>query len=111
MNATENSVTIEKGARRLGNVDRKERKVMVRKSLLVLPLVLSACSETIATQETTFNFQGESLRAEVRTYDQNGRVFERRVIYDGIRAVSCSATDDLDCESAINFSRYDTRGF
>jgi len=84
---------------------------MIKRTLLILPFVLSACSETIDTRQTTFNFRGETLRAEVRTYDQNGRVFERRVIYDGIRAVSCSATDDLDCESAINFSRYDTRGF
>ncbi len=84
---------------------------MVRTSLLILPVILSACSQTIGTRETTFNFQGETLRAEVRTYDQNGRVFDRRVVYDGVRAVSCSATDDLDCAAAINYSRFDTRGF
>ncbi|MEM6374165.1 MAG: hypothetical protein AAF727_15510 [Pseudomonadota bacterium] len=78
---------------------------MLRISVLVLPLALAACSDTLSTRDTTFMYQGEVLRAEIRTYDQNGRVFDRRVIEDGIRSVSCSATDDRDCDAALRERR------
>lgn len=74
---------------------------MFRMSLLILPFLLVACSETISARDTTFNYRGETLRAEVRVYDQGGRVFERRVIYFKTGTVSCSSTDDLDCAAAL----------
>ncbi|MFL4468435.1 hypothetical protein ACERZ8_00585 [Tateyamaria armeniaca] len=80
---------------------------MLRTSLLILPLVLTACGETVATRDTTFTYRGDVLRAEVRTYDQGGRVFDRRVIFDGVRTVSCSVTDDLDCAAALRDRRND----
>lgn len=74
---------------------------MHRLALLMLPLILAACSEVVAEREGTFRFEGEDYRAVTRTLEVNGRTFDRRVVYYDFNAISCSATDDVDCEAAM----------
>ncbi|WP_299550542.1 hypothetical protein [uncultured Tateyamaria sp.] len=76
-------------------------------SVLTL-LTAAACTEITAEREGTFEYRGDTLRAVTRDYSANGRTFTKRVIYDGNRSVSCSATDDLDCRGAISYERLDS---
>ncbi|APX10789.1 hypothetical protein [Tateyamaria omphalii] len=77
-------------------------------TILALSLALAACTEVVSEQDTTFTYRGDVYRAVIRDYDANGRTFTKRVVYDGNRAVSCSATDDLDCAAAISYERLDS---
>ncbi|WP_299614722.1 hypothetical protein [uncultured Tateyamaria sp.] len=74
---------------------------------LVFPLTLIACTEVVSEREGTFNYRGETLRAVTREYSTNGNTFTKRVIYDGNRPVSCSATDDADCRAALSYEKLD----
>lgn len=74
---------------------------------LTLPVTLLACTEVVSEREGTFNYRGETLRAVTREYSANGNAFTKRVIYDGNRPVSCSATDDADCRAALSYEQLD----
>ncbi|WP_299769928.1 hypothetical protein [uncultured Tateyamaria sp.] len=76
--------------------------------IALMLLSAAACTEITAEREGTFEYRGDTLRAVTRDYSANGRTFTKRVIYDGPRRVSCSATDDLDCRAAISYERMDS---
>jgi len=48
-----------------------------------------------------FRYRGTDYVALTRTYSNNGRTYQRRVIIDRSNRISCSATDDNDCIAII----------
>lgn len=76
-------------------------------SLLSCSLLL-ACTEVVSRQDTTFTYRGDVYRAEIREYSTGNSTFTKRVVYDGAKPISCSATDDLDCAAAISYERLDS---
>lgn len=72
---------------------------------LVVVFGLSACAQTVGEIEGTFVYQGDTYRSVERQFQTDTRSYSRRYITIGARTVSCSATDDLDCNAAIRQSR------
>lgn len=76
--------------------------------LSIVALSLAACVDTVNEQEGTFVYNGQSYRAVTREYARSdGSTYSRRSIAYGVRFVTCSATDDLDCNAAIQNARSD----
>ncbi|WP_108835296.1 hypothetical protein [Tateyamaria sp. Alg231-49] len=73
--------------------------------LLIVVFGLSACAQTVGEIEGTFVYNGQSYRSVERQFVSNDRSYSRRYISVGARSVSCSATDDLDCNAAIRETR------
>ncbi|MEQ3708319.1 MAG: hypothetical protein ABNH38_16485 [Tateyamaria sp.] len=73
--------------------------------LLIVVLGLSACAETVGEIEGTFVYNGQIYRSVERQFVSGNRNYSRRYISVGTRSVSCSATDDLDCNAAIRETR------
>ena len=73
--------------------------------ILIVGLGLSACAETVGEIEGTFIYNGQSYRSVERQFVSGDRSYSRRYISIGSRSVSCSATDDLDCNGAIREAR------
>lgn len=71
----------------------------------IVVLGLTACAQVVGEQEGTFEFEGQSYRAVTRQLETETGSYARRYIYVGAQRISCSATDDADCRSNIEFSR------
>ena len=74
-------------------------------ALLIVLLGLSACAQTVGETEGVFVYNGTTYRSVERQFVSDNRSFSRRYISVGARTVSCSATDDLDCNAAIRETR------
>lgn len=81
-------------------------------ALFVVSLALAACVQTASETPGTFVFEGRSFDTVTREFVRSdGSTFQRRSIRYGSRFVSCSATDDRDCEGAIRDARAQREGF
>ncbi|WP_299046046.1 hypothetical protein [uncultured Tateyamaria sp.] len=77
-------------------------------SALILLAATGACTQIVSEQDTTFTYRGDTYRAVIRDYSSGSQSFTKRVVYDGNKPISCSATDDLDCAAAISYERLDS---
>lgn len=78
---------------------------MFRVSVVFVALLgLTACAQVVGEQEGTFVFEGETYRSVTRQFQTENGSYARRYIYVGAQRISCSATDDADCRSNIEFS-------
>ena len=68
---------------------------------LIALLTLAACAEVVSERPTTFTYQGRTFEAVTRTFQTDNGSYSRRSIRVGARFVTCSATDDRDCDSQI----------
>ncbi|MEO0380245.1 MAG: hypothetical protein AAF252_08225 [Pseudomonadota bacterium] len=73
-------------------------------AVFVVLLGLTACAQVVSEQEGTFEFEGQSYRAVTRQFETENGSYARRYIFVGAQRISCSATDDADCRSNIQFS-------
>ena len=73
--------------------------------ILIVIFGLSACAQMVGEIEGTFVYNGKTYRSVERQFVSDNRSFSRRYISVGARTVSCSTTDDLDCNAAIRESR------
>ncbi len=68
-------------------------------------MALSACAEVVSETGDTFTFRGEVFRSTIRDFETPNGTFSKRYIFSRPHPVSCSVTDDRDCETAILISR------
>lgn len=73
-------------------------------ALLVL-LPFSAWANVVKEEQTTFTYKGKTIPATIKTFNRNGRTFERMYIRVGPRNVTCIPGDQKDCEAAIRDRR------
>ena len=64
-------------------------------------LALAACAQPQNETEGTYDYEGQSYRMTTEQITQDGKTFSQRTIYVGVTPVTCSATDDLDCDGKI----------
>ena len=73
-------------------------------ALMVVVAGLAACEESVGARDGTFTHEGQQYRSVTRTFQSGDRSYDRRTVYVGAKRITCSATDDADCASAIDFS-------
>ncbi len=72
---------------------------------LIAAIFLTGCAEVTSEREGTFTYRGETFRSVIRTFETENGGFSKRYVYSRPHTVSCSVTDDRDCNSAILISR------
>lgn len=72
--------------------------------LVMLPF--SAWANVVKEEQTTFTYEGETYPAIIKTFDRNGRTFDKMFIRMGPHEVTCIPGDQKDCEGAIRDSSH-----
>lgn len=75
-------------------------------TMMVALLGLAACAQVASEREGTFTYLGKSYRSVERQFDSPNGSYARRYIFIGAQRISCSATDDRDCVTAIQFTLF-----
>ncbi|MEO9684350.1 MAG: hypothetical protein ABJR46_15595 [Tateyamaria sp.] len=70
-------------------------------TLLATAITLTACAETTSETQSTYSYLGRTYPVVERSFQSANGSYSRRFINVGGFRVSCSATDDRDCDLMI----------
>lgn len=68
---------------------------------MIAVLTVSACAEVVSESKSTYRYRGQTLPVVVRTFQTENGSYSRRSIRFRGKFVTCSATDDRDCDAQL----------